>query len=492
MTALARSRRQIVFVVFVLALAMTSAACGARLSNKQRTLAIQQNSGAIGTTANGSTGANTNIPTGTTGTAGTTGGTAGTKGTAGTTTTSGGTVGGSGGATCSATSANNGGKTDVGVTATTISVANISDISGPIPGLFKSARDASQAYVNYFNTMNPNGICGRKLKLDTKDSKTDSGSNKTATADACAKDFALTGGQSAFDDGGASEINKCKIVDIPAAAVTGARQASPYTHAALSTSKNEISSALPNYFKNSSTFGAGAANVSQHAAFLYIDAGAAKENGVNNIKAYQKAGWKFVYTAAVPIPSATPQGMKPYVQKMKDAGATFVQWIGAYQQAAYLANAMAQSSFKPKVFLTDPTAYTDKYVQQAGANAQGTYVYSPTVLYDSNVAEMQLYAQWLKQSGVSDQPTFFGQSAWSAMRLFTDMAFKVGPKLTRASMLAELKKVDDWTGNGITSKQHVGSKHTGQCVLIMQVNGGRFNRIAPAGDGFICDKLITI
>jgi hypothetical protein len=470
----------------VVALAMTSSACGARLSNKQRTLAIQQGTGNnVGTTTtNGSSGANAG---GTTGTAATTGGTVGTKGTTGSSTTTGTATGGSAGQTCTATSANNGGKTDTGVTSTQISVANISDISGPVPGLFKSARDASQAYVNYFNTTNPNGICGRKLKLDTKDSKTDSGANKTATKAACASDFALTGGQSAFDDGGADEVSKCKIVDIPAAAVTGKRQATAYTYAALSTNKNEISAALPNYFKGK--FGTA---VTQHAGFLYIDAGAAKENGENNIKAYEKVGWKFVYTAAVPIPSATPQGMKPYVQHLKDAGATFVQWIGAYQQAAYLASAMSQSSYKPTVYLTDPTAYIDKYVQQAGASAEGTYVYSPTTLYDSGVAEMQLYAQWLRQSGVSDQPTFFGQAAWSAMRLFTDMAFKVGPKLTRPAVLAQLKKVDNWTGNGITSKQHVGQKKTGQCVLMMQVKGGRFTKIAPAGDGYLCDNLITI
>jgi hypothetical protein len=153
---------------------------------------------------------------------------------------------------------------------------------------------------------------------------------------------------------------------------------------------------------------------------------------------------------------------------------------------------MAQSSYVPKAYLLDPTAYIDKYLQQAGANAaaEHTYVYSPTTTYDANNPEMKLYAQWLQQSGVSDQPTFFGQAAWSAMRLFTETAFKVGPHLTRAAMISALKKVDNWTDNGMHSVQHVGAKKTGPCTLILQVTGSQFNKIAPPGDGYLCGALV--
>jgi hypothetical protein len=491
-----RSRRQAaVLVAFIVAVALTSSACGARLSNKQRTLAIQQGSGSIGntgtTTTNGSTGANTNTPTGTTGPAGTTGGTAGTKGTTGTTTTSGGTGGSTFGPACKSTAANNGGKTDVGVSNNTINLANISDISGPVPGLFKSARDAAQAFVNYFNATTPDGICGRKLVLHSKDSKTDSTANKTATQDACSQDFAIVGSQSAFDDGGAAPVNSCKIVDIPAAAVTSAIQASPYVYAALSTNAHDISDTTPMYFKGNA-FGAGAANVSQHAAFLYINAGASKENGDHDIKAYEKAGYKFAVKAAIPIQSANVQGFKPYVNSMKDKGVQFIEWIGAYQEAADLMTAISQTSgFKPKVVLFDPTVYVPQFLELAKGAAEGVYVYSPTTTLDSSGgAEQQTYAQWLQRSGVSDPPTFFGQSAWSAMRLFVEMAYKVGPQLTRAAMIAQLKKVDNWTGHGITSLQHVGSKQTGNCVLFLQVHGSSFNKVAPAGDGYLCGKII--
>jgi hypothetical protein len=470
-----RSRRLALVAVFgILTLIMTSG-CGARLSAKQRSLAIQQ--GGSGTGVAQSSQAPTATGTGTTGT-GTTGtgstGTAGTAGTKGTTTATGGGGGAAKGQTCSATSANNGGKTDVGVTATTINVANVSDISGPVPGLFKSAREASQAYVNYFNATSPQGICGRKLVLDTYDSRTDSTSNRTATQQACSKDFALTGGQSAFDDGGGPVIKSCHIPDMPAAAVTAGRQATPETHAAISTDTHHIANVVPEYFKANKT----------KAAFLYIDAGASSQNGAQDVKAYEKYwGTKFVYTKAIPIQNATTQGFKPYVDNMKKAGATFVQWIGAYQQAAALAEAMDSAGFHPNAFVCDPTVYNSQFLQQAGSHAEAvhTFVYSPATIIHGPGAEEQLYEQWLTRSGISSEPTFFGQSAWSAMELFVQTAFKIGPKLTRAAMNSALNGVKDWTGNGITSKQNVGSKISGTDALIIKVTGGKFQQVS-SGD----------
>src|SRR5205085_4175127 len=103
-------------------------------------------------------------------------------------------------------------------------------------------------------------------------------------------------------------------------------------------------------------------------------------------------------------------------------GVKFVQWLGAYQEAASLAQAMQQSSFKPTVFLLDPTGYTPGYVQQAGSAGNGTYIYDPALPLNASNAELQTYTTWLQRAGFSDPPTFFGQFAWSAARLFTQLA----------------------------------------------------------------------
>ncbi|WP_300601051.1 hypothetical protein, partial [uncultured Nocardioides sp.] len=61
-------------------------------------------------------------------------------------------------------------KNGPGITDTTITIGNSSDISGPVPGLFESAQDATKAFVAYFNKSNPDGICGRTLVLKNYDS----------------------------------------------------------------------------------------------------------------------------------------------------------------------------------------------------------------------------------------------------------------------------------------------------------------------------------
>ena len=53
----------------------------------------------------------------------------------------------------------NGFKNQTGITDKTITIANVSDISGPVPGIFESAQQATRAYAAYFNSTSD--ICGR-------------------------------------------------------------------------------------------------------------------------------------------------------------------------------------------------------------------------------------------------------------------------------------------------------------------------------------------
>ena len=126
--------------------------------------------------------------------------------------TTGGTGGGGGDARASGDGSATGGgkgascdgfKNGPGITDTEITIGNSSDISGPVPGLFESAQDATKAYVAYFNSTSD--ICGRKLKLVTYDSRTDAAADQQAYTRACDEVFAMVGSMSAFDSGGAGD-----------------------------------------------------------------------------------------------------------------------------------------------------------------------------------------------------------------------------------------------------------------------------------------------
>ena len=127
----------------------------------------------------------------------------------GTTTDSGGGTGGGGtegtGGNAAAGGAKAGScegfKNQTGITDKTITLANVSDISGPVPGIFESAQEATRAYAAYFNATND--ICGRKLDVELLDSRADAGADQQAYTKACDEAFAAVGSMSAFDSGGA-------------------------------------------------------------------------------------------------------------------------------------------------------------------------------------------------------------------------------------------------------------------------------------------------
>src|SRR5205823_11626604 len=65
----------------------------------------------------------------------------------------------------------NGGATDVGVTGESITLGNVSTLSGPIPGLFQGAVLGAQAFAAYANSQG--GVFGRRLKVEVRDDQFD-------------------------------------------------------------------------------------------------------------------------------------------------------------------------------------------------------------------------------------------------------------------------------------------------------------------------------
>src|SRR5688572_32624093 len=78
----------------------------------------------------------------------------------------------------------NGGATDVGVTADTITLGTVTTLSGPVPGLFLGASLGVQAFAAYVNSQG--GINGRKLK-DRKSTRLNSSHSQISYAVFCLK-----------------------------------------------------------------------------------------------------------------------------------------------------------------------------------------------------------------------------------------------------------------------------------------------------------------
>jgi ABC-type branched-subunit amino acid transport system substrate-binding protein len=407
-----------------------------------------------------------------------------TTGGGGTDTSGGSSSGGSGSGTGGAgkvKAGNCGGfKNGKGITSSAIKIANASDISGPVPGLFQSAQQAVKAYVAYFNSSQT--ICGRKLDLMTLDSRTDSGGDQQAAVKACDSAFAMVGSMAAFDQGGAKTVADCGIPDVRAASVNPPRQNSSVVYSANSVQVDEIPAVVPDYLKKKYPA------ASQKGAFLYINAGSAKSNGLSWIAGWKKRGFKWLYTAGIDV---TEFNYSPHVTQMKQKGVKYVQFIGAYQQAVRLATAMQQQGFKPDVFLLDPTGYNPDYVKSGGSAVEGTKVFTNGALFEesSSNPEMRLYMSWLQRVAPGATPSYFGMFAWSAARLFSEQAVRLGGKLNRASLLSALAAQRAWNGHGLFAPQNVGGRHTAGCSSIITLKNGRWVR--ESSGRFICGSVLN-
>lgn len=372
-------------------------------------------------------------------------------------------------------------KNGPGITDSTITIGNSSDISGPVPGLFETAQDAMKAYVTYYNKANPDGICGRKLVLKTYDSRTDASADQQAYAAGCTDVFAMVGSVSAFDLGGAKTAQDCGLPDLRGGSVTFERNACTTCFGVQAVNTNFFENAVPDFVKQQ----VGSASA-QKAAFFYTNAGAAAQNAKAQVKAMEKRGMKFPVVQGI---ETSEFNYSTYVQQMKDNDIKVVFFTTSYQFSAKMRQAMAQQGYKPELYLRDPTDYNPDFVQQGGSAVDGTVVYTNFTPFEEagNNRELATYVGSLNQVNPSADPAFFGVFSWSAGRLFTDLATKLGGKLSRATLLAEVKKVDDWTGNGMHAPQPVGSKGTGECWRFIQLSGGQWKSIG--GTKYACNGL---
>jgi ABC-type branched-subunit amino acid transport system substrate-binding protein len=299
-------------------------ACGARLSDEERTAAIAAlaggGQGAGGTTDGTTDGADTG--------GGTTGGTTGGGTTSGGTTgggTAGGTTGGGGGGAAAVA----GGKgcpagalkaSDTGVTEEQITVATIADIEGVQPGLFQSAWDAANAASAYINSQG--GICGRQLKPQLLDGRTDSVANRAAMAEACDNALAVVGSVSAFDDGSAKPGQDCKIPDMTAITTNPQKFSATNVFPIFPNGDKVIGLTSAKYIKSKYP------DVISKAGILWLNQSVTRGNAQRRVAGWESLGYKFVYQQEVQVLEAD---YTRFVLDMRSQGVQYVTMVSDFQ-----------------------------------------------------------------------------------------------------------------------------------------------------------------
>ena len=368
-----------------------------------------------------------------------------------------------------------------GVTSTAITVANVSDLSGPVPGLGKPALDGVKAFARYFNSTS--SICGRKLKVLSLDSKTDAAANGNAYAKACTNAVAAVGSWSVFDGGGAAATQDCGLLDLRSVSTTAARSACTTCFGVQATQADAYPNAIPDYFLDHHH------TASQAVGFLYLNAGAYAERAQTIQHAEEARGIKVLYSAGIDVADLD---YGPYVTQLKNHGVQLVQFYGGYQQAVRLAQAIHDATYSP-LFQTDPRTYANKaYVASGGAAVNGTYVpinITPFSEQASNT-ELRRYLIWLQKVDPGASPSIDGLFAWSAARLFVDRAKALGGHLSRVNLVSSVRAVHQWTDLGAHTNQNVGSKVVGTCWRFLRLSSGKWNPVGSTT--YSCDGKTVV
>jgi ABC-type branched-subunit amino acid transport system substrate-binding protein len=375
----------------------------------------------------------------------------------------------------------NGGATDVGVTATTITLGHVSDLSGPQPGLFQTAVNGTNAYLAYVNSTG--GLFGRQLKISVADAQTSCEGDRSGHAGLIGRVFAFAGSFSLFDSCGATVLKANPGVPDAHLAVTPDANALPNNF-----SVNPIGTTIGNgvYAWGTQKFGADAV---KHAAFMYVNLPAVTNVAGLQKRAAESTGWSFGYERAI---GATETDFTADIIQMKQKGIkVFLTLFNADEMANFKPQA-DQQGFAPTIMA--PLMYDQTFFKKLGgsAAAEGIYGSTGSALFFSaadirNVPTVALFQKWYSRVSGGAAADTFAADAWAETALLVEAMRRAGPRLTRAGVLAELRKIHTFDADGFFAPADPAGKKGSGCYVIFVIRSGEFQRIDSPVKGYRCD-----
>jgi ABC-type branched-subunit amino acid transport system substrate-binding protein len=366
-----------------------------------------------------------------------------------------------------------------GVTAKTITVGSISDISSPIPGLFEGAKVGTQAYFDYINSQG--GVNGRKLVLDARDSAFSSGTVTNEAQSIAKNDFAFVGGYSLLD-GAEQPIIDANKVPMIAQTLTPSLSADPNLYSAIPTVNGGEGNGFFKWYKSQ--------NPSQVKAVGFIGSNAAA-SAIASEKTYKaltyQLGYKWVYTRDA---GYTETNFLPDMIKMKSSGVKMVlEIVEGPAEVSTMAQEIKQQGLNAPL-VTGAGTYSKAF--DPGSAGNGTILFTSTALYMGEDAKVipavSTFDKWAKKADPQTALDLFTLDGWINAQLFVQALKLAGTNPTRASLVAQLNKIDSFNASGLITVQNPAQKIPGQCWLVAKYNNGKWLRYGPDPKaGFVCN-----
>ena len=372
-----------------------------------------------------------------------------------------------------------GGTSDHGLTGTPIKIGNVVDLTGPIPGLFKGAREATEAYVEKINSSG--GLDGHPVEIVTADSQTSCNGATAAWGEVMPKVEAMVGSISGLDSCAAKAI-----------------EANPKTPAVFQI-LNPVLSGITN------TFAPAPRPLGQSiGAYKYIDKlhpGAVGKIGtivnlqtefssIQLLGGLKTIGGAVAYSRKTDVTKQTDYTAD--IIKMRSSG---VRWltldglpIGTINRVM---KAAKQQNWKPEVVTAAP-AYDGNFLALADpAAVEGIYLPLQTALFlggDRETSEgVDEYLTWLAKVHPDSKPDLFGANAWAASELWYQAWKAASGTKSPDDVRFALGTITKFDAKGLIAESSPTARTPGVCWLVAQIKGGTFQRLEPADKGFSCE-----
>jgi ABC-type branched-subunit amino acid transport system substrate-binding protein len=366
-----------------------------------------------------------------------------------------------------------------GVTANSITVGSISDISLPIAGLFEGAKVGTQAYFAYINSQG--GVNGRKLILDGMDSAFSSGTVASEAQSIAKNDFAIVGGFSLLDGSEKPAIDAAHL-PVVTQVLSPTLYSDPNLYSAIPLVNGGeatgpfkwLKKTYPQDVKAVGLIGSNSAATAVIAEHTFR-------------KLTYSLGYKWLYARDA---NAFETSFIPDMIKMKNAGVKMV--FEPTQQGAYIST-MAQEIKQEglnALLVSGSNAYEENF--DPGSAGNGTLVTGVTALYEGQDAKVvpavATFDKWAKKVDPQTELDLYTLYGWISAQLFVQALRGAGADPTRASLDAQLDKITSFNASGLISNQDPAQKIPGGCWIVAEYENGTWKRIPPdPKSGFVCN-----
>lgn len=361
-------------------------------------------------------------------------------------------------------------KTYIGVTGTTVTVANVST---HFETLFTGAAVGAQAYADYINAKG--GVNGRKIVVTAQNTNYSGTTNAQLVQSDLGKAFAFVGNFSVTATSGGKVLARNPGMPDVSVTVSPATNLLPNLFSPFPLQGGWQEGPLI-YFKQQ--YPSGISKVAE----LVADQPVAEQAWQGEEAAMKHLGYTVTYENTYPITAKYSTFVTDALaMKAKGVKMVFIEQ-NPPSYAAEVIRALNSQNLHPVVVLGASTYGSSLIPTSGGASAvQGMYLEQDVSLYLGTDAKaipaVATFLHWVQVADPGWKTDLFTLYGWTSAELFAEGLKNAGKDPSRGSLLQALGKITTFTATWLQAPTNPAKKTQSNCYLLARIENGQWVRL---------------